>query len=238
MKTVLITGGSRGIGAEIVRRLKAEGYAVAFTYQKSEAAALALAEETGAFALRADAEKEAEIVASVAAAKAALGHIDVLVNNAGICRGSLLQDLEKADWDRIIAVNLTAAFLYAKAVLPEMIDRKAGRIINVTSIWGVVGASYEVAYSASKAGLIGFTKALAKEVGPSGITVNAVAPGVIDTDMNRNLSAEDMKALAEETPIPRIGTPRDVADAVSFLASDAASFITGENLNVGGGFSL
>lgn len=238
MKTVLITGGSRGIGAETVRTFAAAGYGVAFTYRNSEKEAEKLAKETGAFPILADAQDEGQIYASVAAAKERLGHIDVLVNNAGICRGSLLQDLEKPLWDRILAVNLTAAYLYAKAVLPEMIGRKSGRIVNVTSVWGIVGASYEVAYSASKAGLIGFTKALAKEVGPSGITVNAVAPGVIDTDMNASLSEEDMKDLAAQTPIPKIGTPREVAEAVLFLASDAASFITGENLSVGGGFCL
>ncbi len=238
MKTVLITGGSRGIGAETVRTFAAAGYGVAFTYRNSEKEAEKLAKETGAFPILADAQDEGQIYASVAAAKERLGHIDVLVNNAGICRGSLLQDLEKPLWDRILAVNLTAAYLYAKAVLPEMIGRKSGRIVNVTSVFGIVGASYEVAYSASKAGLIGFTKALAKEVGPSGITVNAVAPGVIDTDMNASLSEEDMKDLAAQTPIPKIGTPREVAEAVLFLASDAASFITGENLSVGGGFCL
>lgn len=238
MKTVLITGGSRGIGAALVRKFSAAGFAVAFTYLHAEKEAAALAEKTGALAVRADAGEEADVLSSVAFVREKLGPVDILVNNAGVAGAGLLQETSLADWNRILAVDLTAAFLYGKAVLPDMLRKKAGRIVNISSVWGVVGASLEVAYSAAKAGLIGFTKALAKEVAPSGITVNAVAPGVIDTDMNARLSAEERDTLAEEIPACRFGTPDEVADAVFYLAGDGAAYVTGEVLNVGGGFAL
>ena len=236
MRSVFITGGSRGIGRAMVELFSAEGWQVAFTYLRSEAEAKALAEKTGTLAIRADAESESEILASVAEAEKAFGSIDCLINNAAISGFSLLTDITTEDWNRFLRINLTAPFIYSRAVLPSMIRKQKGRILNISSMWGLVGASCEVHYSAAKAGLIGFTKALAKEVGPSGITVNAIAPGVIKTDMNRALSEEDLSALKEETPIGRLGAPLEVARAALFLCSEDAGFITGEILNLSGGF--
>lgn len=170
--------------------------------------------------------------------RAALGHIDVLINNAGVAYAALFTDTEYADWKRVFAVNVDGAYHCTQAVLPDMVSRQAGVILNVSSIWGLVGASCEVAYSASKAALIGFTKALAKELGPSGIRVNCVAPGVIDTDMNAHLDAPSRAALVEETPLCRLGTPEEVAEALFFLASDASSFFTGQVLSPNGGLVL
>lgn len=236
MRSVLITGGSRGIGRAMVELFAKEGYRVAFTYLSSEKEAKALSEKTGALAIRADSEKEDEILSAVAEAEAALGGIDCLINNAAISGFSLLTDITTEEWDRFLRVNLTAPFIFSRAVLPAMIRKGQGRIVNITSMWGLVGASCEVHYSATKAGLIGFTKALAKEVGPSGITVNAIAPGVIETDMNRALSEEDLSALREETPLSRLGKPEEIARAALFLCSEDASFITGEIMNISGGF--
>lgn len=236
MRNVFITGGSRGIGRAMVELFSAEGWRVAFTYLRSEAEAKALAEKTGALAIRADAESESEILASVAEAEKAFGSIDCLINNAAISGFSLLTDITTEEWNRFLRINLTAPFIYSRAVLPSMIRKQKGRILNISSMWGLVGASCEVHYSAAKAGLIGFTKALAKEVGPSGITVNAIAPGVIETDMNRALSVDDLSALKEETPVGRLGSPMEVARAALFLCSEDAGFITGEILNLSGGF--
>ena len=238
MKSVLITGGSRGIGREMVRLFAKEGYSVAFTYKNSEDMARALAEETGALAIRADSASESDVRDSVERAVSELGGIGCLINNAAISSFSVFTDLTLEEWNNTISVNLTGAFLYSREVISDMLKRKQGRIINVSSVWGLVGSSCEVHYSTTKAALIGMTKALAKELGPSGITVNAIAPGVIDTDMNRQLSEEDMNALADETPLMRIGSPIDVARAALFLASDSADFITGEILNVSGGFVI
>ena len=236
MKSVLITGGSRGIGRAMVELFCKEGYRVAFTYLHSEKEARELSEKTGALALLADAESEPQILASVKAAEEALGGIDCLINNAAVSAFSLLTDTATEDWERMLSINLTAPFLYSRAVLPAMIRAERGRIVNISSMWGLVGASCEVAYSAAKAGLIGFTKALAKEVGPSGITVNAIAPGVIETDMNRALSEEALSAWKEETPLCRLGRPEEIASAALFLCSEGAGFITGEILNASGGF--
>lgn len=236
MKTVLITGGSRGIGRAMVELFSQKGFSVAFTYKSSEEQAKSLAERTGAICIKADSAVESEIIAAVKAVEEKLGPIDCLINNAGISSFSLLTDLTLDDWNRCLAVNLTGAFLYSKAVIPSMVSRKRGRIINITSMWGIVGSSCEVHYSTAKAGLIGMTKALSKELGPSGITVNAIAPGVIETEMNKCLSDEDKSALCEETPLMRMGKPSEVAEAALFLASDGASFITGEIMNLSGGF--
>ena len=238
MKTVLVTGGSRGIGCEIVRLFRENGYNVAFTYKSSREAAEALAKETGALAIMADSAKEADVLSAVNETLSAFGRIDCLINNAAISSFSLFTDITLDEWNNMLAVNLTGAFLYSKGVIPDMLKRKSGRIINITSMWGLVGASCEVAYSAAKAGLIGFTKALAKELGPSGITVNAVAPGVIETPMNNTLDAAIKASLADDTPVGRLGKPEDVAASVLFLASDAAAFITGEVLNISGGFVI
>ncbi len=238
MKTVLINGGSRGIGAELVRLFSERGYSVAFTYKSSTEAAERLAEETGAFAIKADSSSEVDVVFAVKSTLEKFGSIDCLVNNAAVSSFSLFTDISLALWNETLGVNLTGAFLYAREVSREMIKKKQGRIINISSMWGAVGASCEVHYSASKAGLLGLTRALAKELGPSGITVNAVVPGVIDTEMNKALSEDDKTALVDETPLMRIGSVRDVAEAVLFLASESASFITGECMNVSGGFAV
>ena len=238
MKTVLITGGSRGIGSEMVRLFAKEGYSVAFTYKSSEDVAKTLADETGALAIKADSACESDVISAVDATIREFGRIDCLINNAAISSFSVFTDLTLEDWNNIVSVNLTGAFLYSKQVIPDMLKRKQGRIINISSVWGLVGSSCEVHYSVTKAGLIGMTKALAKELGPSGITVNAIAPGVIETDMNKQLSDDDIALLRDETPLMRIGTPGDVARGALFLASDNASFITGEVLNVSGGFVI
>ena len=238
MKTVLINGGSRGIGRELVRFFSAEGYKVAFTYKNSKNDAEELARETGALAICADSACESEVNSAVELALAELGHIDCLINNAAISSFSVFTDLSLDGWNDTLAVNLTGPFLYSRAVISDMLKRKQGRIINISSMWGLVGSSCEVHYSAAKAGLIGMTKALAKELGPSGITVNAIAPGVINTDMNKSLSEDDLAALADDTPLMRIGDPSDVAHAALFLASEGAGFITGEVINVSGGYVI
>ena len=236
MLTVLITGGSRGIGAATVRAFASAGYRTAFFYLNSESAAQALAAETGAYAIRCDIRSSESVTSACAEAKRLLGHIDVLVNNAGIAQQKLFTDITDEDWQRMLAVNLSGAFYASRAVLPGMISRRYGRIINVGSIWGQVGASCEVHYSAAKAGLIGLTKALAKEVAPSGVTVNCVCPGVIETDMLSCFSGDDLAALAEETPAGRLGTPEDVANMILWLSDEKAGFVTGQVIGVNGGF--
>jgi 3-oxoacyl-[acyl-carrier protein] reductase len=238
MKTVLITGGSRGIGRACAELFAANGYNVAFTYKNSENEAKNLAESINALAIRADSEVESDVIGAVEATLSEYGKIDCLINNAGISSFSLFTDLTLDEWQKTINVNLTGAFLYSRETVRSMISRKNGKIINITSMWGLVGSSCEVHYSASKAGLIGLTKALAKELGPSGITVNAIAPGVIDTDMNKALSEEDLKALEDETPLMRIGRAEEVARCALYLAGDAADFITGEVINLSGGLVI
>lgn len=236
MRTVLITGGSRGIGAGAVRAFSKAGYRVAFFYLNSEASASALAAETGACAIRCDVRDSASVSCAVAQAQRVLSHIDVLINNAGVAQQKLFTDITDEDWRTMLDTHLTGAFLLSRAVLPGMISRRHGRIINVGSIWGQVGASCEVHYSAAKAGLIGLTKALAKEVAPSGVTVNCVCPGVIATDMLASFTEEDLAVLCEETPVGRLGTPEDVARTLVFLAEESAGFITGQVIGVNGGF--
>ena len=238
MKTVLITGGSRGIGSELVRHFANEGYSVAFTYKSSKEAADTLVAETGALAIRADSAVESDVLYAVEKTVETFGGIGCLINNAAISSFSLFTDITLDDWNNMVAVNLTGAFLYSKATIPDMLKRKNGRIINITSMWGLVGSSCEVHYSATKAALIGMTKALAKELGPSGITVNAIAPGVINTEMNAALTDEDKAQLLNDTPLMRIGEPSDIAAAAYFLAGEGASFITGEVLNVSGGYVI
>lgn len=238
-KTVLIIGGSRGIGAAASSLFYENGYQVGITYNKSKEAARALCTaHPGMEAFFCDVESETSVQEAVAQMTATFGKIDVLINNAGIALMKLFTDTTSAEWERMFRVNVTGAYYACKAVLPQMIRRQSGRIINVSSMWGQTGASCEVAYSASKAAVIGFTKALAKEVGLSGITVNCVAPGVIDTDMNAALTEEDRAALCEETPLARIGSAREAAGAMLFLAGEHASFITGQVIAPNGGIVI
>ncbi len=237
-KTVLITGGSRGIGACLVKCFTNEGYNVAFTYLSSRKEAENLATGCHAFAICADASNSDAVNYAIETTIEKFGKIDVLVNNAGIDEFSLLTDITDEKWHRMLDTNLSSAFYASRAALKDMIKRQDGVIINVSSMWGEVGASCEVHYSASKAGLIGLTKALAKEVGPSNIRVNCISPGVIDTDMNKCLSKEDIEQLKSDTPLGKIGKCEDVCNAILFLASDKASFITGQVLGVNGGYVI
>ena len=229
MKNVLITGGSRGIGAAMVRAFVKEGYKVFFTYKNSEDKAMALQSETGAKAFCADdiCAMQKEIALS--------GGLYALINNAGIAQQKMFQDITNEDWDNMFSTNVRDMFLMTKAFAQDMINKKKGRVVNISSIWGISGASCEVHYSASKAAVVGFSKALAKEFGPSNITVNCIAPGVIDTDMNKNHDQETMASLAEETPIGRLGTPEEVAKMALYLCSEDASFVTGQVFVIDGG---
>ena len=234
---VLINGGSRGIGAAMVEAFAGRGCKVSFTYRTSIEAARELEERFGAFAICADSASEADVDRACDLACARFGRVDVLINCAGVSVYGLLQDVTVAEWDSLMAVNLRSAFLYTRRLLPAMIGQKAGCILNVSSIWGMVGASMEVLYSTSKAALIGMTKALAKEVGPSGIRVNCIAPGVIETDMLASLGQETLDALAEETPLGRLGTPADVASLAVYLCLDDR-FMTGQILSPNGGLVI
>lgn len=238
MKTVLITGGSRGIGAATARKFAQEGYRVAINYNHSQAEAEALADELGGIALQGDVSNPQEMASVVDNVLEIFCQLDILVCNAGVAQQKLFGDLTDEDWRHMFAVNVDGTFHAIRAVLPHFIHNKAGRIVTVSSMWGQIGGSCEVAYSATKAAVIGLTKALAKEVGPSGITVNCVAPGVIATDMNSNLTTQDLDSLKEETPLETIGTPEDVANSIFFLASDAAAFITGQVLSPNGGLVI
>ncbi|MDO5436253.1 MAG: 3-oxoacyl-ACP reductase FabG [Clostridia bacterium] len=242
-RVALVSGGSRGIGAACVRLLAENGFSVVFLYRLSDDSAADLVHELTASGLdvsarKCDVKDPAAVSDVLSEVLDTYRHIDVLVNNAGIAWTGLLTDMSVAEWDAVMNTDLRSVFLLSKAVLPGMISRRSGCIINISSMWGQTGASCEVAYSAAKAGVIGFTKALAAEVGPSGIRVNCVAPGVIDTEMNSRLSAEDIRALEDETPLSRIGTAREVAGTVLFLADPASSFITGQVIGVNGGFVL
>ena len=238
MSVAFVTGGSRGIGAATVKLLSQQGWSVAFCYYSDDAAAEQVAQEAGALKIKADVPHEAALDRAIKQAQNQLGDIDLLVNNAAISFTGLFTDITAEAWQRMLNVNVNGVLNAAKSVLPQMINNKRGRIINISSVWGQLGASCEVHYSTTKAAIIGFTKALAKEVGPSGITVNCIAPGVIATDMNNRLTKEDMTALADDTPLCRIGSADDVAKAVLYLASEGADFITGQVLGVDGGFGV
>ena len=237
-RVVLITGGSRGIGAAAARRFAAGGDKVVINYCHSKAQAEALAAETGGWAVQADVSDSGQAAKMVDNVLEKFCQLDILICNAGIAQQKLFGDLTDEDWRRMFAVNVDGMFYTIRAALPHFIHRKAGRILTLSSMWGQVGGSCEVAYSAAKAAVIGLTKALAKELGPSGITVNCVSPGVIQTDMNAHLDGETMAALAEETPLGTIGTPEDVAEAMWYLASDAARFVTGQVLAPNGGLVI
>ncbi len=237
MKTAIVTGGAKGIGAAIVKRLVRDGYKVALCYNNSEKEANILCSELGenCRAYKLDITDSVAVNNTFADIEKTFGEISVLVNNAGIAEQSLFTDITDEMWHKMLETNLSGAFYCSRAVLKYMINRKAGKIINISSIWGEIGGSCEVHYSSAKAGLIGMTKALAKEVGLSGITVNSVSPGVILTDMTSHFDEETMNELKNETPLNRIGTPEDVAGAVAFLVSSDADFITGQDLAVNGG---
>lgn len=235
---ILITGGSRGIGAECVKKFANEGNTVSFIYNKSDDCAGELSRTTGAIAIKADARDLDALKMAVKAAMLKMGGIDVLVNNAGVSLIKLFTDVSDDELKNVFDVNLVAATVASREAAKCMISAHSGKIINIGSVWGRVGASCEVVYSASKAGLEGLTKALAKELGPSGITVNCVEPGVIDTEMNSELTDEDLACLCDETPLCRIGTVEDVANAVLLLASEKAAFVTGQIIGVDGGFGL
>lgn len=239
-KVAFVTGGAKGIGSAIVKRFIKDGYKVAFTYNNSEDKAQALVNELGenCKAYKLDITDSNAVNTVIADIENTFGAIFVLVNNAGIAEQALFTDITDDMWHKMLETNLSGAFYCSRAVLKYMISRKCGKIINISSIWGETGGSCEVHYSASKAGLIGMTKALAKEVGLSGITVNCVSPGVILTDMTSHFDDATMNELKEETPLNRIGTPEDVAGAVSFLASPDADFITGHDLAVNGGMNI
>ena len=238
MKKVLISGGSRGIGRAIVKKFASvpDEYTVCFIYSKSENEALSLKDECGAIPVKADLSSTDGAQLAAKKATEILGGVDILINCAGISSIKPIHDISNEELMQTMSVNFTSAFILSRELSRHMINNKYGRIINIGSMWGARGASCEVHYSSSKAALRGLTTSLAKELGPSGITVNAIAPGVIETEMNKALSDSDKAALVDETPLMRIGAPRDVSEAAFFLASDAASFITGEILNVSGGF--
>ena len=232
MKTILITGGSRGIGAAAVELFAQRGDRVFFLYEKEHEKAKALSEKTGATAICCDvACKEA-----VFAAAKQIGAVDVLVCNAGIGHVGLMQDISEADWDRLFDVNVKGIYHSINAVMPGFLQKQAGSIITVSSMWGQVGASCEVAYSATKGAVIAMTKALAKELGPSGIRVNCIAPGVVLTDMCNGVDPEILAGMAQETPVGRNGLPQDIAQAIAYLAD--AEFVTGQVLPVNGGYII
>lgn len=235
---VLITGGSRGIGRACVELFAKEGHDVLFLYRSSDADALALCEKTGAKAIKCDISMPYAATNAAKEAICELGGIDVLINNAGISQNAFFDSITDAQWESMLGTNLSGAFYVTREVTKEMIRSKSGRVINIGSMWGKVGASCEVHYSAAKAGMRGMTMALAKELGPSGITVNCIEPGVIRTDMNSHLTEEDIAALCEETPLGRTGTPEEVAHLAYFLSSEKAGFITGQCICIDGGFAI
>lgn len=239
-KTVIITGGTRGIGKAAGRLFAEKGWNVLLTYVKNRDAAEICKRELGdsVQVIQADVRSQTDCQLAAAMAMEKFGRIDVLVNNAGIAGQQLVVDMKEDEWCDMLNVNCSGAFRMTKEVLPYLLEGEQKAIVNVSSMWGITGASCEVHYSAAKAGLIGFTKALAKELGPSGIRVNGVAPGVIDTDMNAEISQEDMEALAQKTPLCRIGKPDEVASAIYFLSCEDSSFITGQILSVDGGFVI
>ena len=232
MPNVVITGGSRGIGAAAVERFSARGDRVYFLYEKNHAAAQSVCEKTGATAICCDVADKA----AVEAAFRQIGDVDILICNAGICHTGLMSMMEESQWDRLFAVNVKGIYNCVNAAMPAFLRKHSGSIVTVSSMWGQVGASCEAAYSATKGAVIALTKALAKELGPSGIRVNCVAPGVILTDMCRDVDPAILEEMAEENPVGRNGTPKDVANAMIYLAD--AEFITGQVLPVNGGYVI
>ena len=231
MKTVLITGGVRGIGFSVAEAFLKKGYRVCVTYSKDETSAR-VARERGVEAYKADVSVETEVLAVFEK----IGRVDILVNNAGISLIKQIQDTSYEEWQRVFAINVGGAFLCSREAAKRMLSQNSGLIVNISSVWGEVGGSCESVYSSSKSALIGFSKALAKELGYSGVRVNTVSPGVIDTPMNAHFSKEDMRAICEEIPVGRLGTGAEVASAVLFLEEN--EYITGVDIPVNGGFSV
>ncbi|MGX4599829.1 elongation factor P 5-aminopentanone reductase [Faecalimicrobium sp. JNUCC 81] len=242
-KTAIVTGSSRGIGRAIAILFAESGYNVVINYSKSEKEAMELYTDLKNKGLsvklfKADVSKKHEVNLLVNYCIGEFGRIDVLVNNAGISQDKLFTDITDEDWTNMMNVNLNGVFYCTQKALQYMIPEMSGKIINISSIWGMVGGSYEVHYSTSKAAIIGMTKALAKELGPSNIQVNCIAPGVIQTDMINNVSDEILDVLKDETPLMRLGTPEDIANVALFLADDKSNFITGQIISPNGGFVI
>ena len=237
-RTALVTGGSRGIGAAISAGLKQAGYKVAANYAGNDDAAAKFKEETGIPVYKWSVADYDACVEGIKQVEADLGPVDILVNNAGITRDNLLMRMKDEDWASIIDTNLTSVFRTSKAVMRGMMKARKGRIINIASVVGVTGNAGQANYAAAKAGIIGFSKSLAKEIGSRGVTVNVVAPGFIDTDMTKALPEEARTALINDIALERLGSPEDIAHAVAFLASPAAGYITGETLHVNGGMYM
>ena len=238
-KTILITGGAKGIGMDIAKLFSGmDGYNVLITYKTSEKEARLLENEYNVHSYFCDVKSEKDVSDLFDRIEKEFSGVDILVNNAGISKSGLFNELSESDWQDIIETNLGGVFRITKRALKNMLLNHSGVIINISSMWGEVGASCEVAYSASKAGIIGLTKALAKEVGPSGIRVNAITPGLVDTSMNDGYSQDDLNGIINETPLERIGSGLDIAKAVYFLSGDGADFITGQILGVNGGFVI
>lgn len=242
-KTVIITGASGGIGSEIAHVFASEGWNTAIMYRNSESEAYELKNElenlgASVFCEKCDVADYKQVKAFVEKTEQMLGSADALVNNAGVALQKLFCDVTDEEYDNIFNTNVKGSFNCCKAVLPSMINNKSGKIVNVSSMWGICGSSCEVHYSASKAAVIGMTKALAKELGPSSINVNCVAPGLIDTKMNSNISSADVDSFIEEIPLMKIGKPADVAQLVYFLCSDKSDYITGQVFSVDGGMVI
>ena len=242
-KTVIITGASKGIGAAMAILFARKGYNVVIGYNDSYQLAKLLSSSLSSqgynvVPIKVNVANKLETDILIKEAVYKFGSVDVLINNAGVAFNGLITDTEEFDFDKIFDVDLKGVFNCCKSVTPVMVNQKSGKIINISSMWGQVGASCEVAYSAAKAGVIGLTKALAKELAPSGITVNCIAPGLIDTSMNSNISVEDLNAFVEDIPLGRMGTAEDIAETALFLASEGADYITGQVLGVNGGYVM
>ncbi|WP_129598702.1 elongation factor P 5-aminopentanone reductase [Anaerophilus nitritogenes] len=243
IKTVVITGASRGIGKAMAQMFAQKGYSVLINFNKSEKEAKDLYhhlknEGCSVKIFKADISKRNEVDSMIEFCVKEFGTIDVLINNAGISQEKLFTDLTDEDWDQMMNINLKSVFYCTQKALKYMISKKKGKIINISSIWGMIGGSCEVHYSAAKAGIIGLTKALAKELGPSNIQINCIAPGVIQTDMLNPYNENELKVLIEDTPLMRLGRPFDIASCAYFLASDHADFITGQIISPNGGFVI
>ncbi len=239
-KVALVTGGAKGIGAAIVKKLCEDGYSVAINYNKSEQRALSLcsfcaSEGFTVLPVKCDVSVSSDVEMMFSQIEEKLGAVEVLINNAGVSLWGLFDTVTDEEWNNVIGTNLTGTFNCTRRAVPSMLKNKYGSIINISSVWGQEGASCEAVYSASKAGVIGLTKALAKEYAPSGITVNCICPGVIDTDMMSRFSDEEKAEICEEIPMGRMGSPEEVADAVSFFANENSSYVTGQILGINGG---